>query len=68
MPDLHPDETPQEYEPPAIVRLGSVDELTAGRFDSSVNTTTGIDSDRLLKQEIESLENALARLRWMQAR
>ena len=28
MPDLHPDETPQEYEARAIVLVGSVDELT----------------------------------------
>ncbi len=28
MPDLHMDESEHEYEPPAIVPLGSVDELT----------------------------------------
>ena len=68
MPDIHPDETPEEYKAPAIVRLGSVDELTRGDIDSSVNTTTGFDSDRILKQEIEPLENALVRLRSVQTR
>ena len=35
MTDLHPDATPQEYEPPAIVPLGSLDDLTQGVPDRS---------------------------------
>ncbi len=67
MPDLHPEET-SEYEAPAIVSLGSVDELTRGVPDGNSVTTTGIDSDRMLKQEIEPLEDALARLRSVRTR
>ena len=66
MPDLRPDET-QDYEAPAIVSLGAIDDLTRGEIDGSV-TTTAIQSDRLLKHEIEPLENALARLRSVQPR
>ena len=41
MRDLHPDQTRQDYEPPAIVRLGSVDQVTLDAPDgSSVSLTT----------------------------
>lgn len=33
MPELDPDQTSPEYEAPAIVRLGSVAELTASTVD-----------------------------------
>ncbi len=34
------DETPQEYEAPAIVPLGSVEELTTFDDEDSIRTTT----------------------------
>ncbi len=67
MPDLHPDEAPEEYEAPVIVPLGSVNDLTQSAQDGSITTTT-ISSDRSLKQEIEPLEDALARLRMVGTR
>ncbi len=62
MTDLHANEP--QYEPPAIISLGSVDELTAGVIDSSPNdgTTTGA-SDQVLKQDIAPVENPVALLR-----
>ena len=48
MTDLHPDQTPQEYEAPAIVLLGLMDELTHGATGDSgtsvVRTVTLGDS------------------------
>ncbi len=41
MTHLHPDEGSPEYEAPTIMRLGSVDELTAGTIDSDSITSTG---------------------------
>ncbi len=48
-----------EYEPPAIVSLGSFGELTLGVPDDGSATP----SDRSLKQDIEVVPSALERVR-----
>jgi hypothetical protein len=50
----------ETYEAPGATAIGGVEELTAG-FDSS--TTDASDSDERLKERIEPVESALARLR-----
>ena len=50
----------ETYEAPAATAIGGVDELTAG-FDTS--STDASDSDERLKERIEPVESALARLR-----
>ena len=47
----------EEYEPPAVVSLGSVSELTQNVSDGSL-----APSDRLLKQDIEPMRGSLERL------
>ena len=39
MPDLHPDQSPQKYEAPAIVSLGGAEEMTHGTPDN-INSLT----------------------------
>ena len=58
------EETKETYEPPALVALGSVAELTASSTDDG---SLGI-SDRVLKDEIAPLVNALGRLRALRTR
>jgi hypothetical protein len=59
----------QEYEAPAIVSLGSMDELTAATGDSADNSITVTTvtlpgaSDARLKTEIETVTNAVGKLR-----
>ncbi len=63
MPDLHSDQDEQEYEPPAIVSLGSVDEVTAGIPDDNSITTTTVESDARLKTDVAVVTSAVGRLR-----
>ena len=55
------EEAKETYEPPALVALGSVAELTASTADDSITF-----SDRVLKEEVAPLGNALGRLRALQ--
>lgn len=60
MPDeaLALQDTPEEYEPPAVVSLGSISELTLDAPDGSLTP-----SDRLLKHDIAPVKGSLERLR-----
>jgi hypothetical protein len=55
----------EEYEPPAIVSLGSIGELTLGVPDESSLT---VPSDRALKEGIEPVTRPLERLRAIDCR
>jgi len=53
-----------EYEPPPLVVVGKVDELTRSQVGGSLDEAS---SDSRLKQEIRPVADALARLRALAA-
>lgn len=63
--ELEPRAAEPGYEPPAIVVLGSVERLTAGKSDDS---SLSIPSDSLLKRDIAILGDPLGSLRGIRTR
>jgi hypothetical protein len=54
----------EAYEPPAILAIGSLADLTSSPVEGSI----GDFSDRILKQRIEPLEDPVGRLRAVRTR